>query len=95
MENVLRSSIILSREAAIDAGDLVFGGGSAKLDPFAALPEPLAGFSRDDFLGRVRTHLILKALEITNGNQSRAAGLPGVTKQAVQQFGKVQDDKAG
>ena len=57
LENVLKSSIILSREAAIDAGDLVFGGGAARLDPFAALPEPVAGFDLDGFLSRVRTHL--------------------------------------
>lgn len=95
LENVLKSSIILSREVAIDAGDLVFGGGASKLDPFAALPVPVAGFNVDEFLGRVRTHLFLKALEITNGNQSKAAGLLGVTKQAVQQFVKTQDDKAG
>ncbi|HEY3443439.1 MAG TPA: RNA repair transcriptional activator RtcR family protein [Paludibaculum sp.] len=95
LENVLKSSIILSREAAIDAGDLVFGNGAAKLDPFAALPVPVAGFNVDEFLGRVRTHLFLKALEITNGNQSRAADLLGVTKQAVQQFVKTHGDKAG
>jgi transcriptional regulator with AAA-type ATPase domain len=93
LENVLKSSIILSREAAIDAGDLVFGGGAAKLDPFAALPEPVAGFDLDEFLGRVRTHLFLKALAIANGNQSQAAGLLGVTRQAVQQFVKGRDGK--
>lgn len=95
LESVLKSSIILSREAAIDAGDLVFGGGASKLDPFAALPVPVEGFNVDEFLGRVRTHLFRKALEITNGNQTRAAVLLGVTKQAVQQFVKTQGDKAG
>ncbi len=94
LENVLKSSIIMSREAAIDAGDLVFGGGVAKLDPFAALPEPVAGFDLDGFLGRMRAHFFMRALAITNGNKSQAAGLLGVTKQAVQQFVKGRDGKA-
>lgn len=95
LENVLRSSIILSREAAIDAGDLVFGGAASRLDPFAALPEPVAGFNLEEFLSGVRTHLFRRALATTNGNQTQAAGLLGVKKQAVQQFVKGLNDKAG
>jgi transcriptional regulator with PAS, ATPase and Fis domain len=50
------------------------------------LPEPVPGFSVKDFLDRVRKHLFLRALEKTNGNQSQAAELLGVSKQAVNEF---------
>lgn len=47
------------------------------------LPEPHEGFLLDDFVSQVRTRLYSRALEITEGNASRAAKLLGCTPQAV------------
>jgi transcriptional regulator with GAF, ATPase, and Fis domain len=52
----------------------------------AALPEPRAGFSLDEYLTSARKQLILHALEIAKGNQSEAARLLGLTPQAVHKF---------
>ena len=46
-------------------------------------------------VGQVSELALHGALSITNGNQTQAAGLLGVTKQAVQQFVKGLNDKAG
>ena len=55
-------------------------------DPFSSMPEPCPGFRLDRFLSQVRAHLILRALEKSGGNQTAAAGLLCVSKQAISQF---------
>ena len=55
-------------------------------DPFRSLPEPHPDFKLDAFLDQARAHLILRALEKTGGNQTSAAALLGISKQAVSKF---------
>jgi DNA-binding NtrC family response regulator len=54
------------------------------------LPEIGEGFSLEAYLGEIRRRLILRALELSHGNQSEAARLLSITPQAVHQFRKFQ-----
>lgn len=86
LENSLERSARLSRNEVLTANDLLINEPVSYADPLDALPEPYEGFSLDDFLTSARKQLILKALEASNGNQSAAARLLGVTPQAVHKF---------
>lgn len=86
LENVLERSVRLARNAVLEADDLVISDPLTKQDPLSVLPEPSQNFSLEDFLSSVRKQLILKALELADGNQSKAAKLLGVTPQAVHKF---------
>jgi transcriptional regulator with PAS, ATPase and Fis domain len=55
-------------------------------DPLVSLPEPFEGFSLEEYLAQVRKQLILRALSSSKGNQSQAASLLGISKQAVSKF---------
>jgi transcriptional regulator with GAF, ATPase, and Fis domain len=76
----------LARSDVLEADDLVISDPLTKQDPLSVLPEPSQTFSLEDFLSSVRKQLILKALELAGGNQSKAAKLLGVTPQAVHKF---------
>lgn len=54
-------------------------------------PEISNGFSLETFLGDMRRKLILRALELSRGNQSEAARMLSITPQAVHQFLKFQN----
>lgn len=54
------------------------------------LPEIGEGFSLESYLGDLRKRLILRALELSKGNQSEAARMLHITPQAVHQFVKFQ-----
>jgi transcriptional regulator with PAS, ATPase and Fis domain len=63
-------------------------------DPMSALPEPAPGFSLEAFLASARKQLILRALEKAAGNQSTAAELLGMSKQAISRFVKQESDNS-
>lgn len=86
LENVIERSVRLCRRDVLDADDLLITEPVTYADPLDALPDPYEGFSLDEFLGSARKQMILRALEATNGNQSRAARLLGITPQAVNKF---------
>jgi len=86
LENVIERSVRLSRQEILDADDLLITEPVSYADPLNALPDPYDGFSLEDFLGSARKQLILRALDATNGNQSEAARLLGITPQAVHKF---------
>jgi transcriptional regulator with PAS, ATPase and Fis domain len=44
------------------------------------------GFSLEEYLTSARKQLILRALEMADGNQSAAARLLGISPQAVHKF---------
>ncbi|HXJ07273.1 MAG TPA: RNA repair transcriptional activator RtcR family protein [Candidatus Acidoferrum sp.] len=90
--NVLERSVLYSRTDVIDAEDLIITCNPPAKDPFAALPEPSQGFKVEDYLGQVRNQLFLRALEACKGNQTAAAELLGVSKQAVSKFVLGQND---
>jgi transcriptional regulator with AAA-type ATPase domain len=86
LENVIERSARLARKDVLDADDLMISEPVTYADPLAALPEPRAGFSLDEYLTSARKQLILRALEVAKGNQSEAARLLGLTPQAVHKF---------
>jgi transcriptional regulator with PAS, ATPase and Fis domain len=86
LENVIERSVRLARRDALDADDLIMTEPVTSADPLAALPEPHAGFSLEEYLTSARKQLILRALETAKGNQSEAARLLGITPQAVHKF---------
>lgn len=86
LENVIERSARLARKDVLEADDLMISEPVTYADPLAALPEPRAGFSLDEYLTSARKQLILHALEIAKGNQSEAARLLGLTPQAVHKF---------
>lgn len=91
---VIERSALLARKDLLDADDIVLDAPASGTDPFASLPEPQDGFYMNDYLKSVRKQLMLRALEIANGNQSQAAKLLGVTAQAVHNFIKDEDGKS-
>ena len=90
--NVLERSVLYSHAEVIDAQDLKFNCDPPAKDPFATLPEPSDGFKVEEYLGQVRNQLFLRALEACKGNQTAAAELLGVSKQAVSKFVQGQND---
>ena len=86
LENVIERSLLLSTKDVLEADDLLISEPIAVVDPLARLPEPEEGFSLEAYLGSARKQLILRALEIADGNQSAAARLLGLTPQAVHKF---------
>jgi transcriptional regulator with AAA-type ATPase domain len=90
--NVLERSVLYSPADVIDAEDLIITADLPAKDPFAALPEPSNGFKVDEYLAQVRNQLFARALEACKGNQTAAAELLGVSKQAVSKFVLGQND---
>lgn len=84
--NVLERSVLFSRSEVLGPDDLIIRPPAGAPDPLALLPEPAPGFSLEAFLAQVRKQLLLRALEKTNGNQSQAAELLGISRQAVNAF---------
>lgn len=92
LENVIERSVRLSRHEVLEADDLLISEPVTHADPLDALPEPEPGFSLEGYLGSARKQLILRALEIADGNQSEAARLLGISPQAVSKFLRTVDN---
>ena len=86
LENVIERSLRLATKDVLEADDLLISEPITAIDPLARLPAPREGFSLEEFLASARKQLILRALEMTDGNQSAAARLLGMSPQAVHKF---------
>ena len=86
LENTLERSARLTTKDLLDADDLRMAEPLSAADPLAHLPEPQDGFSLEDFLRQSRKLLLLRALELSHGNQTAAARLLGMSPQAVHKF---------
>ena len=86
LANVVERSVRLARSDTLQSDDILLSEPVRQADPLAALPEPREGFVLENFLTSARKQLIMRALEVANGNQSEAARLLGVTPQAVHKF---------
>ena len=86
LENVIERSVRLCGSDVLKPDDLLITEPISYADPFEALPTPYEGFNLDDFLSSARKQLLLRALDSSNGNQSQAARLLGVSPQAVHKF---------
>ena len=92
--NVLQRSVLYSKREVLEAEDLLIDPPTHASDPLAALPDPKPGFSMEDFVKQARRQLVLRALEKTGGNQSEAAALLGVSKQAISKS-QIANDNSG
>jgi DNA-binding NtrC family response regulator len=92
LSNVLERSVLYASTEILEPDDLLITEHQRANDPFLSLPEPVEGFSLEQYLGQVRKQLILRALSISKGNQSRAASLLHISKQAVHKFLTGQPD---
>ena len=92
LENVIERSARLARSEILDAEDLLIAEPITKTDALDALPDPHEGFSIEVFLSGARNQLMLRALEIADGNQSGAARLLGISPQAVHKFLRSKTD---
>ena len=89
LRQAIERAALLSPEGAIQIPTL--GGENEKMQQLLALapsqpPEIGEGFSLETYLSEVRRKLILRALELSEGNQSEAARMLRITPQAVHQF---------
>jgi transcriptional regulator with AAA-type ATPase domain len=95
LSNVLERSVLYARGDVVEADDLMIAAKPPGADPLSTLPEPGEGFSIESFLAQVKKQLILRAMAKAKGNQSAAAEMLGVTKQAVSKFLKNLDGNVG
>ncbi len=86
LENALERSALLSKREVLDAEDVVLADPPGEEEAVSNLPEPKPGFSIEDYLKEARKNLVNRALELANGNRSKAARLLGVTPQALHKF---------
>jgi DNA-binding NtrC family response regulator len=84
--NVLERSVLYSHSDVIDAEDLIISSDPPAKDLFATLPEPSNGFKVDEYLTDLRDQLFARALAKCKFNQTEAAKLLGVSKQAVSKW---------
>jgi len=94
MENAIERSVLLSRRDILEPDDLVFPLSIDSKAPLVTLPEPYEGFSLARYLDDARKQLVLRALELSDGNQSEAARLLGVSPQAVHKFLKTLENSS-
>jgi two-component system NtrC family response regulator len=91
LRSALERSVLYSRDEVLGAEDMLIETLASK-GKFDGLPEPCPGFSLEDFLRQVKKELIDRALAKSAGNQSAAAELLGVSKQAINNYVRNQAD---
>jgi transcriptional regulator with AAA-type ATPase domain len=91
LENVLGRSMLMASQDLLSADDLLIDEPKRKKDPLASLPDPREGFELDTYIKSVRKQMMLRALELAHGSQSKAAKLLGLSPQAVHKFVKGQE----
>jgi transcriptional regulator with AAA-type ATPase domain len=95
LAHVLERSVLYARDEVIRGEDLLITDNQQAKDMFASLPEPRQGFSVEEYLNQARKQLFLRALDACKGNQSEAAAMLGVSKQAVSKFVAGRSDNPG
>jgi len=88
LQNTIERSVRLSRKEILAADDLLISEPISRQDPLSALPEPSEQFSLEEYIESVRKQLFMRAIELSNGNQSAAARLLKITPQAISKFMK-------
>lgn len=95
LQNTIRRSALWSVCPLIEAEDLIFDQPSQNERSLDTTLLPEEGFSLEEHLGQVRKKLILRALDLSRGNQSAAAKRLGISPQAVHKFLKLQNIQSG
>ncbi|MBF0314275.1 MAG: sigma 54-interacting transcriptional regulator [Oligoflexia bacterium] len=83
LRNVIDRSVMLNNSLTLDSSDLLIKEPTTSTDLWNALPGPFEGFSLNKFLDDARKQLMLRALDLADGNQSKAAKILGLTPQAI------------
>jgi DNA-binding NtrC family response regulator len=83
LNNVLQRAALFARSGVIDAADLELPIGMMAQKNSLELPEPEPGFKLKEFLADTRRRIVNRAVDRCGGNQTEAAALLGITKQAV------------
>jgi len=86
LSNVLERSVLYARSEVLSAEDLLMSQNNVRNDSTESIPDPVEGFSLEQYLAQVREQLILRAIQKSRGNQSEAAKLLRISKQAVSKF---------
>jgi len=84
LKSVLERLVVYSRTEAAGEADMNMAlSGGQEDEAVAPVPEPFEGFDMHAYLSGVRTRLIRRALELADGNKSRAGRLLGVSHSAI------------
>ena len=92
LSNVLERSVLYAPNESLGADHLQIKGNEKSVITLFDLPEPYEGFSLEEYMGRIRKQLILRALEMSKGNQAEAGRLLGISRQAINKFMAEQPD---
>ncbi len=92
LRGVLKNAKTLAEGDVIEPKDLKIDTTPPGKEYLDLLPGPAPGFSLKKLLDTVREHQMRKALLMCNENQSQAAKLLGISKQAVSEFLSKPDD---
>jgi len=94
LKNVLEASVVLAKQDLIEPEDLPIDTtppGQGYLDH---LPVPGPECDMKNIIGKVKARLVQNALSVCNNNQSRAAELLGISRQALSEFLRKPADNA-
>jgi len=91
LENTIERTAWLVKKDTIEPADLVFVESAEEKGNLIHPPDLAEGFSLEEYLVTTRKVILERALEVSGGNQSRAARLLGISPQAVNKFLKTQD----
>ena len=84
--NVIERAVLLTKHETIEAEDLDFVREGDDTSGEYPIPDFADGFSMESYLAGTRKQLVEHAMELAEGNKSRAARLLGVTPQAIHKF---------
>ena len=85
LKNVIYRTVKLAKQNIITPEDILLDRSLVR-ESGIDVPEPREGFNINDYLKSLKIRIIERALEITEGNQTRAAALLGISSQAVSQY---------
>ncbi len=91
LQNTLQRAILTSKDSILDVKD-IFPFKDHSEESSLALPDFRNDFSLEDYLGKLRSKIIHKALNEAEGKQNRAAQLLGISPQAVSHFLKTREE---
>jgi len=89
LEKLIEDSCMRAHGPFLDTMDLRIDSEEVPLKQPPTLPYPCEGFSLEDFEKDVRFQCMRRALELANGNKSKAARLLGMTPQAFSNYLKT------
>ncbi len=92
LNNVLQRAAVFAGSGIVDATDLDLPIRMVAGNGWTELPEPEPGFQLKVFLSDAKRRIVARAVERCNGNQTAAAALLGITKQAVSRILQGEDD---